>query len=100
MTIETAQVDTLTAEVRVLMVGNRQITQSVAKQLDTVELREMEPFGRVHLSGRGPLVIGRDRRDGTLVTAWVSSPDYVLHEHVELHRRALALPLIVLAGLR
>ena len=33
----TATVETLTAEVRVLAVGNRQITLSVAKQLDFVE---------------------------------------------------------------
>ena len=33
---QTATVETLTAEVRVLMVGSRQITPSVVKQLDRV----------------------------------------------------------------
>jgi hypothetical protein len=32
----TATVETLTAQVRVLQVGNRQITLSIYKQLDTV----------------------------------------------------------------
>ena len=41
----TATVETLTAEVRVLMVGNRQITLSVAKQLDEVPIAEIEVFG-------------------------------------------------------
>ena len=47
----TATVETLTAEVRVLMVGNRQITLSVAKQLDEVPIAEIEVFGRVCLWG-------------------------------------------------
>lgn len=47
----TATVETLTAEVRVLVVGNRQVTLSVFKQLDWVPAVEMTPFGRVS-SGR------------------------------------------------
>lgn len=47
------------------MVGNRQITQSVAKQLDIVSLSEIKPFGRVKLSD-GMFVIGANN-DGTLV---------------------------------
>lgn len=48
----TATVETLTAEVRVLMVGNRQITVSVARQLDWFEVdddeaQDFRPFGRV-----------------------------------------------------
>lgn len=50
MSNETATVEALTAEVRVLMVGNRQITQSVAKQLDRVSLDGMEMFGRVRIA--------------------------------------------------
>ena len=49
---KTATVETLTAEVRVLMVGNRQITLSVAKQLDRIDyygygIDAITPFGRI-----------------------------------------------------
>jgi hypothetical protein len=43
----TARVEVLTAEVRVLMVGSRQVTLSVYAQLDQVDHGEVEPFGRV-----------------------------------------------------
>lgn len=47
----TATVETLTAEVRVLQVGNRQITTSVANQLDHLDDTALiEPMGRVRLS--------------------------------------------------
>lgn len=74
-----AEVISLTAEVRVLKVGNRQITQSVAKQLDVVLPQFVEPFGRVRIgtgSNTEEIIIGRcnskGRRTnlhGTLVTA-------------------------------
>jgi hypothetical protein len=44
-----ARVEVLRAEVRVLMVGSRQVTVSVARQLDAVEPRKIEPFGRVRI---------------------------------------------------
>jgi len=75
--VASATVETLTAEVRVLMVGSRQITLSVARQLDAVALEEVEPFGRVALDAgmagvvaphRG-WVIGRHRGSGVLVRA-------------------------------
>jgi hypothetical protein len=44
-----ARVEVLRAEVRVLMVGSRQVTLSVARQLDAVEPREIKPFGRVRI---------------------------------------------------
>jgi hypothetical protein len=66
---DTATVEVLTAEVRVLMVGSRQVTLSIAKQLDRVSLRRMEPFGRVRIGDVDNLVIGRSREDGSLVTA-------------------------------
>lgn len=47
MTAETATVEVLTAEVRVLMIGSRQVTLSVARQLDEVEPGDITPFGRV-----------------------------------------------------
>lgn len=47
---KTATVEVLTAEVRVLMVGSRQVTLSVAKQLDFVPAGEIDPFGRIRMS--------------------------------------------------
>ena len=47
MTSTTAEVQVLTAEVRVLMVGSRQVTLSVYRQLDPVAASDIEPFGRV-----------------------------------------------------
>ena len=49
---ETATVETLTAEVRVLMVGSRQVTLSVAKQLDEVQPDDIIPFGRISTGGK------------------------------------------------
>lgn len=66
--IETAHIETMTAEVKVLMVGNRQITLSVAKQLDRVPLEDMFPFGRIRIDRKHPRdVIGRSNTDGALV---------------------------------
>jgi hypothetical protein len=42
-----ATVEVLTAEVRVLMVGSRQVTLSVYRQLDYCEPEVITPFGRV-----------------------------------------------------
>lgn len=67
MASETATVETLTAEVRVLMVGNRQITLSVAKQLDAVCLDNIDVFGRINLGKGVEQVIGRERGTGNLV---------------------------------
>lgn len=67
--INTATVETLTAEVRVLMVGSRQITMSVARQLDTVDLMAMIPLGRINLGYGLHYVIGRHGASGSLVTA-------------------------------
>jgi hypothetical protein len=48
-TTNTATVQALTAEVHVLMVGSRQVTLSVARQLDVIPLSGLTPFGRVRL---------------------------------------------------
>jgi len=56
----TATVETLTAEVRVLMVGSRQATLSVAKQLDRARYEDMEPMGRVRI-GRKDQEPAQDR---------------------------------------
>lgn len=68
----TATVEVLTAEVRVLMVGSRQVTLSVYNQLDDVPHRLIEPFGRVNPRDRESSVIcvvGRQIETGTLARA-------------------------------
>ncbi|MDP9335241.1 MAG: hypothetical protein M3Q30_18315 [Actinomycetota bacterium] len=90
----TAEVQVLTAEVRTLQVGSRQVTMSVYRQLDKVDPEWCEPFGRVSddknrspssYYSRTVYVIGRDVRDGTLVrseddqrgtTSW-TEPDHL-----------------------
>jgi len=72
---KSASVEVLAAEVRVVMVGNRQITLSVYRQLDEVEVDEMEPWGRVRASrdvdDATIELIGRRSTDGTLVASSV-----------------------------
>lgn len=78
---DTATVETLTAEVQVLMVGKRQVTLSVARQLDEVRLDELEMFGRVRLSGSdsNSYVIGRHAKSGSLsLAAYTRSPEIPL----------------------
>lgn len=73
----TASVEVLAAEVRVLMVGSRQVTLSVYRQLDTVPHGQCEPFGRVRDSkdASGRLwVVGRRTTDGTLVRSSRQAP--------------------------
>ncbi len=68
MATTTAEVVTLEAAVRVLQVGNRQITQSVANQLDIVDPWLMAAMGRVKIKDE-LYAIGRDNRTGDLVRA-------------------------------
>lgn len=125
-----ATVTTLTAEVRTLVIGARQVTLSVFNQLDSVDYTAIEPFGRV--SPRGAAwhelhVVGRATRGvsvGALVRSWVPTSEAMimleadqfvpggfsikwrqLNEHGRDELDALVddwtdLPLIVLAGLR
>jgi hypothetical protein len=102
----TATVETLTPEVRVLQVGNRQVTMSVAKQLDSVPLAEIEVFGRVSVSVWGSdrdnvELIGRSTNTGALVRSFAGLWSTTAHR-VDSTRLAelKARPLIVLAGLR
>ena len=89
---DTATVETLTAEVRVLMVGNRQVTLSVYRQLDVVPLEEMEPFGRVNDGKRaGIYVVGKHRGTGALVTSECER----LNGPVEIFEEDLPLNVIV-----
>lgn len=71
-TTTAATVETLTAEVRTLVVGSRQVTLSVAKQLDVIPLDRLEVMGRVKIdkesTDRKGWVIGVDV-DGSLALA-------------------------------
>lgn len=114
----TAHVEVLTAQVRTLVVGKRQVTASVAKQLDWVDPDKILPFGRIRVNnpewGQGTgheiSVVGVDQHGNLVVSSCKSvfqcnidarmfSSDQ--HEY-NLHFATLfeALPLIVLAGLR
>jgi hypothetical protein len=69
---ESASVKVLSAEIRILQVGNGQITRPMYRQLDEVSLQRFEAFGRVKdnklKSGEGVLhLVGRDTRTGALV---------------------------------
>jgi hypothetical protein len=108
-----ATVQTLAAEVRVLMVGSRQVTLSVYRQLDTVRPDAIEPFGRVN-TGRTVSVwdgwsryekqevaievVGRIRSGYTGAGALARA--YIQKSGKEPYAEWSALPLIVLAGLR
>jgi hypothetical protein len=82
-----AEVQLLTAEVRVVMVGSRQVTLSVYRQLDWVAHHDIEPFGRVHdrydtdgidqgHSGTTCYVIGKQKNIGALVRSKAPRVDY------------------------
>lgn len=82
---DTATVETLTAQVQVLTFGNRQVTLSVYRQLDTVSIDLIEPWGRVNAGDNDKTwVVGRERETGALVRAFVPEAyevaEAVLHE--------------------
>jgi hypothetical protein len=65
-----ARVQVLTAEVRTLVVGSRQVTLSVYGQLDCMPHSQIEPFGRVRPkdADRSDIwVVGRHKADGSLI---------------------------------
>lgn len=122
-----AHVQVLTAEVRTLMVGSRQITMSVYNQLDEIAHDEMEPFGRVSPRDAAECqrwVVGRETADsdhpGALARCWVPTIACLTFADTSRHEDHLVevrgdcrpdvllkvslewgrLPLIVLAGLR
>lgn len=91
MSVQTAAVQTLTAEVRVLVVGSRQVTLSVFRQLDEVDWNECDPFGRVRDANRNsfkPEVVGRSVWTGALVRARFTKefPEWTLEDERELRR--------------
>ena len=97
MTTTAARVEVLTAEVRVLQVGSRQITMSVYNQLDRVEPGEIEPFGRVAPRDAGPgwvYVVGASARDtdrGALVRSGSETSASLLHSAQRLRQHAAAI---------
>jgi hypothetical protein len=108
-------VEVLTAEVRTLKVGSRQVTLTVAKQLDSVAPWKITPFGRVRIGNEHLEVIGSDEHGNLVVShmptqrcghVWrTSGDDYspfpgTDDEYRALRRIFLQLPLIVLAGLK
>lgn len=68
-----AEVVCLAAEVRVLMAGSRQITQSVFNQLDAVDWENCEPMGRVNTNDGEKWMVGRDKRSSALVRSCFSN---------------------------
>ena len=65
--VKTAEVEHLTATVHVLKVGNRQVTKTMVRQLDTIySIEEMDPFGRVNLD-QGYTIVGAHKLTGALV---------------------------------
>lgn len=115
---QTATVETLTAEVRVLMVGSRQVTLSVYRQLDEFTVFDddwcmFRPFGRVStglvkrigaLAYEATLeLVGVDPESGVLARFTVLDGDEYEgtgDEGRRVIRTWRKLPLIVLAGLR
>ena len=88
MASATATVETLTAEVRVLMVGKRQVTMSVFRQLDTVDWKEwetLELFGRV----RGTR---KDEQDILYVVGRVKDTGVLVRSNIHLDSNAALLP--------
>lgn len=86
MTNHTATVEALTAEVRVLMVGSRQVTMSVYAQLDDVDPGQIEPFGRVMPKDAQTgyvHVIGKHAERGDLVRASLPSSEHNIKCHVD-----------------
>lgn len=111
MSVQTTRVELLTAEVRTLMIGDRQVTMSIYHQLDWVGPEEIEPFGRVHSKAlKFPAVEVVGSLDGVLVRSYLRKDHYA--RGVEpgfkmpqgpmcaLRTQWMMLPLIILAGLR
>jgi hypothetical protein len=88
---DTATVETITAEVRTLMVGSRQITASVYGQLDLRDGRRIVPFGRVQPKDAKPgrvYVVGKDPETGELVRAETPSAQRLIEATVKERSKA------------
>jgi hypothetical protein len=84
---ESASVEVLAAEVRMVQVGSHQLTRSMYWQLDEGAVRRFEPFGRVKDNKRrlkdGVLLVGRDSETGALVRYHAEPPDWSESEGTE-----------------
>jgi hypothetical protein len=88
----TATVETLTAQVRVLVVGKRQVTKSVYQQLDWCSIEGLKPMGRVNVGDTHDIeVVGAELDTGELVRGGMNEPSRVLRapecfQHYAFHR--------------
>jgi len=85
MTETKATVDVITAEVRVLSVGSRQVTLSVYNQLDIVKPLEIDPFGRVAPKDGKPSivwVVGKHTKTGALVRSYLPTTKDRMDEYM------------------
>jgi hypothetical protein len=86
MSVRSATVEALTAEVRVLMVGSRQITLSVVRQLDKVAPELIEPFGRVRAARQPALneieVVG-SLQDGILAYSTTTAYSHLCYSRYD-----------------
>ena len=84
---ESASVAVLSAEVRVLQVGNLQLTSSMYLQLDEAAPERFEPFGRVKDNKRRPkdgwLLVGRDGETGVLLVGRDSETGALVRYHAQ-----------------
>lgn len=86
--VKSAGVAVLSAEVRVLQVGNLQLTRSMYRQLDEAAPERFEPFGRVRDGNGKPSggvlkLVGRDTATGALVRHGDYAPDWSASEAPE-----------------
>jgi hypothetical protein len=78
---ESASVEVLSAEVRVIEVGDRHLTHSMYRQLDEATFERFKPCGRVKdiepdHNERVPQLVGRDTETGALVRYYPRPPDW------------------------
>jgi hypothetical protein len=81
----TAVVETITAEVRTLMVGSRQVTASVYNQLDFAETYMIIPFGRVTPKDATPgyvYIAGKHKHTGELVRSRTPCDEYTIEREI------------------
>ena len=85
---ESGSVGVLSAEVRVLQVGNGQITRSMYRQLDEATFERFDPLGRVKDDKCKPKegvlqLVGRDTQTGALVRYNAQPPDWSVSDGPE-----------------
>jgi len=81
-----AEIITVTAEVRVVMVGSRQITMSVANQLDWIDWQDIDPMGRVSMKDEDAILGRNPENDALVLASFEPSPSYELPANVVVGR--------------